>query len=44
MLAGRGEAGFKVAAGELGENISTAGLDLERMPLGTPSSSDAAGS
>ncbi|MBP0115348.1 MULTISPECIES: MOSC domain-containing protein [Bradyrhizobium] len=28
-------AGFSVAAGELGENITTAGLDLERMPLGT---------
>lgn len=29
------DAGFSVAAGELGENITTAGLDLERMPLGT---------
>jgi MOSC domain-containing protein YiiM len=29
------EAGFKVAAGDLGENITTTGLDLERMPLGT---------
>lgn len=29
------EAGFEVEAGELGENITTAGLDLERMPLGT---------
>ncbi len=29
------EAGFEVAAGDLGENITTAGLDLERMPLGT---------
>ncbi|MET4276236.1 hypothetical protein ABIB68_004474 [Bradyrhizobium sp. F1.2.2] len=29
------EAGFAVAAGDLGENITTAGLDLERMPLGT---------
>lgn len=29
------EAGFEVGAGDLGENISTAGLDLERMPLGT---------
>ena len=28
-------AGFSIAAGELGENITTAGLDLERMPLGT---------
>ncbi|MBR0822984.1 MOSC domain-containing protein [Bradyrhizobium liaoningense] len=27
--------GFKVRPGELGENITTAGLDLERMPLGT---------
>ena len=29
------EAGFAVAAGDLGENITTTGLDLERMPLGT---------
>ncbi|WP_347951979.1 MOSC domain-containing protein [Bradyrhizobium sp. SSUT77] len=29
------EAGFEVAAGDLGENITTAGLDLERMPFGT---------
>ena len=29
------EVGFEVRAGELGENIATAGLDLERMPLGT---------
>ena len=29
------EAGFEVRPGELGENITTAGLDLERMPLGT---------
>jgi MOSC domain-containing protein YiiM len=29
------EAGFGVGAGDLGENISTAGLDLERLPLGT---------
>jgi hypothetical protein len=29
------EAGFKVGAGDLGENITTAGLDLERMPLGS---------
>jgi hypothetical protein len=28
-------AGFAVAAGDLGENITTAGLDLERMPLGS---------
>lgn len=29
------EAGFEVGAGDLGENITTAGLDLERLPLGT---------
>jgi MOSC domain-containing protein YiiM len=29
------EAGFEVGAGDLGENITTAGLDLERMPLGS---------
>ncbi|WP_050382964.1 MOSC domain-containing protein [Bradyrhizobium pachyrhizi] len=29
------EAGFEFAAGDLGENITTAGLDLEWMPLGT---------
>ncbi|WP_346730979.1 MOSC domain-containing protein [Bradyrhizobium sp. 132] len=29
------EVGFEVAAGDLGENITTTGLDLERMPLGT---------
>lgn len=29
------KAGFDVRPGELGENITTAGLDLERMPLGT---------
>ena len=28
------EAGFEVGAGDLGENVTTAGLDLERMPLG----------
>ncbi|MEY9418006.1 MOSC domain-containing protein YiiM [Bradyrhizobium japonicum] len=28
-------AGFAVAPGELGENITTAGLNLEEMPLGT---------
>jgi hypothetical protein len=28
-------AGFEVAAGDMGENITTTGLDLERMPLGT---------
>ncbi|MGC2085555.1 MAG: MOSC domain-containing protein [Bradyrhizobium sp.] len=29
------EAGFEVGAGDLGENIATAGLDLERMPVGS---------
>ncbi|MGY0572467.1 MOSC domain-containing protein [Bradyrhizobium sp. RDM12] len=29
------EAGFAVAAGDLGENITTAGPDLKLMPLGT---------
>lgn len=29
------ENGFEIGAGDLGENITTAGLDLERMPLGT---------
>jgi hypothetical protein len=29
------EAGFEVAAGDLGENITTAGLNLERLPFGT---------
>lgn len=29
------EAGHRVAAGELGENITTAGLGLEPLPLGT---------
>jgi hypothetical protein len=29
------EIGFEVGAGDLGENITTSGLDLERMPLGT---------
>jgi len=28
------EAGFEVGAGDLGENITTASLDLERLPLG----------
>ena len=27
--------GYEVQAGDLGENITTAGLDLERMPFGT---------
>lgn len=35
LFATLSDAGFSVAAGELGENITTAGLDLERMPLGT---------
>ncbi|WP_249142268.1 MOSC domain-containing protein [Bradyrhizobium sp. AUGA SZCCT0160] len=29
------KAGFRVGAGDLGENITTAGLNLERLPLGT---------
>ena len=29
------DAGLEVRPGELGENITTAGVDLERMPLGT---------
>ncbi|OSI65553.1 MOSC domain-containing protein [Bradyrhizobium canariense] len=29
------DAGLEVRPGELGENITTPGLDLERMPLGT---------
>ena len=28
-------AGFEVYPGDLGENVTTAGLDLERLPLGT---------
>ncbi|MBH5370545.1 MOSC domain-containing protein [Bradyrhizobium glycinis] len=35
LFAFLGEAGFEVAAGDMGENITTIGLDLERMPLGT---------
>jgi hypothetical protein len=35
LFATLSDAGFSVAGGELGENITTAGLDLERMPLGT---------
>jgi MOSC domain-containing protein YiiM len=35
LFASLADAGFKVGAGELGENITTAGLELERMPLGT---------
>ena len=35
LFASLREAGFDVGSGELGENISTAGLLLEWMPLGT---------
>ncbi|MCK1758065.1 MOSC domain-containing protein [Bradyrhizobium sp. 137] len=35
LFAYLGKAGFSIAAGDLGENVTTAGLDLERMPLGT---------
>jgi MOSC domain-containing protein YiiM len=35
LFASLSASGFKVGPGELGENITTAGLDLERMPLGT---------
>lgn len=35
LFAALSDAGFEIGAGELGENITTAGLDLERMPLGT---------
>jgi MOSC domain-containing protein YiiM len=35
LFASLSDAGFQVAAGDLGENITTAGLDLERMPLRT---------
>ncbi|UFW73014.1 MOSC domain-containing protein [Bradyrhizobium sp. WU425] len=35
LFASLSDAGFTVAAGDLGENITTAGLDLERMPLRT---------
>jgi MOSC domain-containing protein YiiM len=35
LFASLREQGFEVGAGDLGENIITAGLDLERMPLGT---------
>ncbi|MDD1522240.1 MULTISPECIES: MOSC domain-containing protein [Bradyrhizobium] len=34
LFATLAEAGFEIGAGELGENITTARLDLERMPLG----------
>ncbi|WP_421107582.1 MOSC domain-containing protein [Streptomyces sp. NEAU-S77] len=30
-----GEAGFRVAPGELGENITTRGIELLRLPVGT---------
>ncbi|MEY9981776.1 MULTISPECIES: hypothetical protein [Bradyrhizobium] len=39
LFASLSKAGFVVGAGELGENITNAGLDLERMPLGTSSNS-----
>lgn len=29
------EAGYDIGPGQLGENITTAGLDLEKLPLGT---------
>lgn len=32
--------GYDIRAGELGENITTVGLDLEEMPLGRGSCSD----
>ena len=35
LFASLSDAGFEVRPGELGENITTAGLDLERMPLRT---------
>ncbi|WP_369725626.1 MOSC domain-containing protein [Bradyrhizobium sp. LLZ17] len=35
LFASLSDAGFELRPGELGENITTAGLDLERMPLGT---------
>jgi hypothetical protein len=34
LFASLREQGFEVGAGDLGENITTAGLDLEQMPLG----------
>ena len=35
LFASLTKAGFEVGAGDLGENITTAGLDLERMPRET---------
>ncbi len=35
LLAGLNRAGFPVAAGNLGENITTHGIELLRLPLGT---------
>ncbi|MEU1271140.1 MOSC domain-containing protein [Streptomyces sp. NPDC005799] len=35
LFAEVGEAGFKVAPGELGENITTRGIDLLGLPVGT---------
>jgi MOSC domain-containing protein YiiM len=35
LFAEVGEAGFRVGAGELGENITTRGIDLLALPVGT---------
>ncbi|WP_031073090.1 MOSC domain-containing protein [Streptomyces sp. NRRL WC-3742] len=35
LFAEVGEAGFEVAAGDLGENITTSGVDLLGLPVGT---------
>jgi MOSC domain-containing protein YiiM len=35
LLAGLGVEGFNVAPGELGENITTSGIDLLGLPVGT---------
>ncbi|MET4039885.1 MOSC domain-containing protein YiiM [Bradyrhizobium sp. RT6a] len=35
VVAVAADRGHQVAAGDLGENVTTAGLDLERMPLRT---------
>lgn len=35
LFANLGKAGFSIAAGDLGENVTAAGLDFERLPLGT---------
>ncbi len=34
LFANLGKAGFSIAVGDLGENITTSGLDLERLPVG----------